>query len=63
MQLSQDYTDTALFARMFPVTRSTCNMRCFYDSIGKHDWPSPEKKWGYLARQVRPPAAGRPGRP
>lgn len=45
-----DYTDTALFERLFPGLAKK-GFRCFYDLFGYTAWSEAEK-WGYLATQV-----------
>ena len=45
-----DYTDTELFARLFPGLVKKGFHR-FYDLFGYTDWSEAEK-WGYLATQV-----------
>ena len=46
-----DYTSVAAFRRLYPRMTQVSSMRCMYDAIGKHDWPS-ELMWGYLFTHV-----------
>jgi O-acetyl-ADP-ribose deacetylase (regulator of RNase III)/NAD-dependent SIR2 family protein deacetylase len=45
-----DYTDEALFARLFPAMHRRGH-RTMYEFIGFHDW-TPALQWGYLCAQV-----------
>jgi NAD-dependent SIR2 family protein deacetylase len=45
-----DYTDRALFARLFPAMRRRGH-QCMYEFIGYRDW-TPALQWGYLFAQV-----------
>ena len=45
-----DYTDQALFARLFPAMAKR-GFKCMYDFIGYKNW-TPALQWGYLLAQV-----------
>ena len=46
-----DYTDTQLFARLFP-SMAARGFSCMYDFIGFDDWESEALRWGYLSTQL-----------